>query len=263
MGPNFFQYLILLTALVFVILGIVVYRGRKNSLAKTNKISEADLAEQLEENVPFYARLDEVEKKIFQHRVQVFLSKVRITPVAGAQVTATDKVLVAAAGIIPLFRFRNWFYNNLDEVLLYPDRFGSDFAVEGNDRPIAGMVGDGFMHRSMVLSLPYLRAGFDKNSEQNTGIHEFVHLLDKSDGATDGIPESILNDDNVKPWITLMASELQDLRIGNSILDPYGATSMTEFFAVASEFFFQDPQQLKESHPELHEMMEKAFVERL
>lgn len=55
-----------------------------------------------------------------------------------------------------------------------------------------GMVGNRAMNRMMILSLPQLRSGFAVNATGNTALHEFVHLIDMSDGAADGIPEELL-----------------------------------------------------------------------
>ena len=42
-------------------------------------------------------------------------------------------------------------------------------------------------------------------------------------------------------------------------LDPYGATHPAEFFAVASETFFEEPYDLVEEHPELYEELAKFY----
>ena len=66
--------------------------------------------------------------------------------------------------------------------------------LHGNDRNTLGMVGNGPMQRVMILSKPALHAGFaDEMGKEHTGIHEFVHLLDKEDGDVDGLPETLLN----------------------------------------------------------------------
>lgn len=252
---------------LFIIIGaaaVVLYfiRMYRNSAKVDQKlIPEEETAEQiLSAQVAFYQKLNAAEKQVFEERVHVFLQQVKITPINGAAVTMADRVLVAAAGIIPLFRFKNWMYNNLNEVLVYPDRFNKDYALDGNDRDVVGMVGDGAMHRTMILSLPYLRAGFARDTDSNTAIHEFVHLLDKSDGATDGIPEAILQDDNVKPWIRLMHEYIREIRQREiDDINPYGATNEAEFFAVVSEYFFQQPEKLAEHHPDLYAILDGAF----
>jgi len=254
-----YQIIVLAIAIVtFTGLNIVY---RKSQKQKAQQIpDEQELRSILLNEVLFYQKLDDAEQEIFRERVHHFLQLVRITPVRNLKITKTDKVLVAAAGIIPLFRFKNWMYNNLNEVLIYPDRFAADYSLDGDDRNVLGMVGDGAMHRTMILSLPSLRAGFAINSAGNTAIHEFVHLLDKSDGATDGIPEEILQHENVKPWIHLMHEYIREIREREiTDINPYGATNEAEFFAVVSEYFFQRPERLQEMHPELYQLLDNAF----
>lgn len=254
-----YQLVVLVTAIiVFTVLNAVYRSSQKRKALQIP--DEQELHRILLREVLFYQKLDDAGQAGFRERVHHFLQLVRITPVANLKITKADKVLVAAAGIIPLFRFKNWMYNNLNEVLIYPDRFAADYSLEGDERNVLGMVGDGAMHRTMILSLPSLRAGFAGNSTGNTAIHEFVHLLDKSDGATDGIPEEILQHENVRPWIHLMHEYIREIRAREiTDINPYGATNEAEFFAVVSEYFFQQPERLQENHPELYQLLDEAF----
>jgi Mlc titration factor MtfA (ptsG expression regulator) len=122
------------------------------------------------------------------------------------------------------------------------------------------MVGEGAMNGTMILSKPALHQGFlNETDKNNTAIHEFVHLIDKTDGAIDGIPENLLGKQYILPWINLIAKEIEQINKGKSDINPYGATSQTEFFAVASEYFFERPQLLKSKHPELYVLLERIF----
>ena len=216
----------------------------------------------LAENVPFYQALGTSKQKEFEQRIQHFLSKVRITGI-NCTIEDIDKVLIASSAIIPIFNFPGWEYVNLNEVLLYPGSFNHEFGQEGPDRNIAGMVGTGAMQRSMILSQAELRQGFlNKSGKHNTGIHEFVHLLDKTDGSTDGLPEFLLANHYMKPWLELIHREIKNIRSNNSDIDPYGATNEAEFFAVVSEYFFERPDLLKEKHPQLYEMLNRIFGEK-
>ncbi|OJV51912.1 MAG: hypothetical protein BGO31_09005 [Bacteroidetes bacterium 43-16] len=256
---NTVQLLILAVALFVVFLLTRLYK-------QSRKVAESDIPDAktikrvLAADVAFYEKLDASEQSRFEERVVYFLQHIRITPVQGAAVKPADRVFVAAAGVIPMFRFQHWFYNNLDEVLIYPDTFSKDFELKGEHRNVAGMVGDGFMHRTMILSLQYLRAGFLQQTKGNTAIHEFVHLVDKSDGAVDGIPEELFSASCSKAWVSLMHEYIKEIR-ENEIKDinPYGATNPQEFFAVASEYFFQEPELLEANHPDLYRMLDLAF----
>ncbi len=209
--------------------------------------------------VPFYHELPDDKKTEFENRMQHFLSQTRITGVK-TTVDDLDRVLIAASATIPIFNFEGWEYVNLNEVLLYPDSFNHDFEQQGANRSVLGMVGSGAMKGIMILSQHELRQAFiNKTGKTNTAIHEFVHLVDKTDGSIDGIPEFILQRQYITPWLQLMHKEIKNIMADRSDIDPYGATDEAEFFAVASEYFFERPDLFQQKHPELYELMSKIF----
>lgn len=213
----------------------------------------------LAEQVPFYQQLDENKKKEFEDRMQLFLAQVKITGIKTV-VEDLDRVLIAASAIIPIFNFPDWEYINLHEVLLYPNSFDHDFEQQGAGRNILGMVGSGALNHMMILSQYELRQSFsNKTGKSNTAIHEFVHLVDKTDGSIDGVPEFILDKKYIMPWLQLMQREIGLIWEDRSDINPYGASNESEFFAVVSEYFFEQPALLKEKHPELYELLLKIF----
>jgi len=247
--------------IVIPIIAILIWRYKPTGKYKVEL--SANYRELLQQHVAFYNKLDEAAKIKFENRIKDFLSYVRITAV-NTEVTELDKILVASSAVIPAFGF-DWHYYNLSAVLLYDDTFSADeFSVTAEDRNVLGMVGTGAMQRMMILSKPALRQGFaNEISRNNTGIHEFVHLLDKADGDTDGIPEELLHKQYTIPWIKYMSEEIEKMKEGNSDINIYGATSKAEFFAVASEYFFGSPELFKTNHPELFDLMTKVFHQQL
>ncbi len=242
---------------VFVALFLLLFYGSERKV-QTFVLPESYRV-LLQQYVAFYNNLNNEGKKEFEQRMQKFLSQVRITGV-GAEVQDIDHVLIAASAIIPIFAFKDWEYPNLNEVLLYPNAFNEEFVFTASDRIYGGMVGWGVLQNQMLLSQQDLRSGFlYGESSLNTGIHEFVHLIDKTDGATDGIPENIMDKQFVVPWLDLMQKEIQKILEGQSAIHPYGATNQAEFFAVASEYFFERPGLLQSHHPELFAMLEQIF----
>jgi Mlc titration factor MtfA (ptsG expression regulator) len=213
----------------------------------------------LSEKVFFYNGLDENDKMQFESRIQRFLLNHKVTGV-NTEVSQTDKLLVAASAIIPIFRFKDWKYSNLKEVLLYPNMFNHNFETDGKDRNLLGMVGTGFMEGTMILSIPSLHLGFSNESDKkNTAIHEFVHLIDKMDGEIDGVPNSLLSKQYVIPWLDLMNQKIDEVYNHKTDINPYGGTNRAEFFAVTSEYFFERPKLLKQKHPKLYELLEDIF----
>ncbi len=212
----------------------------------------------LYENVIFYNNLSDEEKKRFEYKIQEFLLNCRITGIK-TTVDDTDRVLIAASAVIPIFEFPEWKYLNLDEVLLYPTSFDTNFDISSGNN-VLGMVGSGYMEGKMILSKQSLRNGFrNETDKKNTAIHEFVHLIDKSDGVVDGVPELLLTKQYTIPWIDLIKQEIDKIYAGKSDINPYGATDKSEFFAVISEYFFERPDLLQNKHPELYELLEIIF----
>ncbi len=214
----------------------------------------------LSRHVLFYQRLPGEEKVRFEESVKTFLEKVKVTGVK-TTVNNSDRVFVAAAAIIPIFGFKDWQYLNIHEVLLYPGSFDHEFNLEGKDRNVLGMVGTGPLQNVMVLSQQDLRTGFLNHTDtSNTAIHEFVHLVDKTDGSTDGIPEALLPHKYVLPFLKRIHEEIKKIQSGKSDINPYGATNEAEFFAVAAEYFFEQPEKMRKTHPELFGLLEQVFI---
>ncbi|MBC7948629.1 MAG: zinc-dependent peptidase [Chitinophagaceae bacterium] len=211
------------------------------------------------EKVQFYNNLDEIGKTSFETRMMRFLSRVRIVGI-GTEVEDLDRVFIGASAIIPIFNFDRWEYVNLNEVMVYPETFNTEFEQKGSDRSVMGMVGEGAMQQVMIISQPALRQGFANQSDKhNTAIHEFVHLIDKTDGEVDGIPELLLRHRYIMPWLEMMLKNIRQIRKNDSDINPYGATNQAEFFAVAAEYFFERPDLLERKHPELYGMLAKMF----
>lgn len=214
----------------------------------------------LSDHVSFYRRLDPAERERFRQEADGFLQQVAITAV-NTDVTDTDKILIAAGAVIPMFAFKGWRYPNLKEVLVYNDTFNMNFETQGEEsRNILGLVGTGVYRDKMMISKNALQHGFSNNTDlSNTAIHEFVHLIDGADGDTDGVPRILLDKDDIQPWINLVHREREKMMEPDSDINPYGHTNPREFFAVVSEYFFEKPELFEQNHPELFAMMEKAF----
>jgi len=254
---NYTPYIILAAAFVVTLYFIF----RKKPLLD-GSLSKAD-QQLLAQHVDFYIRLDGTKKTLFEQKIFAFLATIKIEGV-GLEITQLDRLLVASSAVIPIFGFDDWQYKNLTNVLLYPDTFNKDFEFEGGERNIMGMVGSGYMNGQMILSLAALRHGFSKSAgKENTGIHEFVHLLDKSDGATDGIPENLMAYEYTLPWVKMMHEEIERIEDDKSDINPYAITNQAEFFAVISEYFFEQPEILKDKHPDLYRMLSKIFGQNL
>jgi Mlc titration factor MtfA (ptsG expression regulator) len=247
------MYLILV---ILLLLGIYFLFGKKKNV---KILPDENYKMLLAEHVAYYKKLDNSDKARFEKLITEFLNDTRIEGV-GTGITDLDRALIASSAVIPIFGFPGWKYKNLTNVILYPDTFDREFQFEGENRNILGMVGSGYMNGQMLLSRAALTKGFSNSGgKENTAIHEFVHLLDKSDGATDGIPENLMAHEYTIPWLHLMHVEMNRIERGESDINIYALTDEAEFFAVAAEYFFEKPEQLQQKHPDIYTHLSRIF----
>lgn len=205
----------------------------------------------LAREVAFYRTLDATDRHVFHQRIWLFLETTAVDA-SPAQVSDEDRLLVAASAIIPVWGFPGWHYFNLKGVFLLPGAFNEKFECGQPDSRITGMVGTGPMAGKMVLSRPDLHQGFaNSRDKRNVGIHEFVHLIDMADGECDGYPERLHEYSFAIPWFELVGRKIDAIERRQSNIDAYGATNRAEFFAVASEYFFERPAMMRKRHPQL------------
>ena len=220
----------------------------------------------LNKSVLFFEKLNDIKKTLFEKRVQIFLAEKKVEGI-DTDIDDEIKLLVAASAIIPTFAFPAFDYPDLNEVLVYPKSFSQKFEIEGDNQSsenIEGMVGNRYMNHSLLLSKPSLLAGFNgQKGEENVGIHEFVHLLDREDGETDGIPERLIEQSFTLPWLHLIKKEMNQIKSGGSDINPYAITNNAEFLAVVSEYFFSDPEEFHDKHPELYQFLSGFYQQKL
>lgn len=209
--------------------------------------------ELLEKHCDHYQRLPEDLRRRLQDDLRIFLDEARIT---GVEVEATEelKVLVAASAITLSVGWPDYEWDQLTEVLLYPDDFDRDYRFGKEDR-----VGEAHPWGTVILSAPALRESFaDPDDAYHVGIHEFAHLLDVSQTHFDGIPAG-LSAERTREWVALAEKEMERLRRGRSVLDSYGAEDAVEFLAVAVEAFFEIPLLVRRRHRELYAILRDYF----
>jgi len=248
---------------IIIFIVIVIFVAYAFYLRKVKKIKKVPMHWHglLNQQVLFYKNLSLEEQAIFRKRIMLFLNEIHIDGV-NTKIEALDKVLIASSAIIPVFGFSNWSYNNLTGIIVYPDSFNKELQFSNLDKNkhILGMVGTGRFKNQMILSKKAIRLAFNNKTDKlNTPVHEFVHLLDKMDGETDGIPEYFLGKEYIAPWLELMHQEMEAINNDASDIRKYGGTSQAEFFAVASEYFFERPKLFKLKHPELYSMLSRCF----
>ena len=211
--------------------------------------------ELLETRCEHYNRLPTAHRDRFRQQVQVFLSEKRIT---GVEIEVDDetRLLVAASAIALTVGWPGYTWDQLAEVLLYPDNFDRDYNFGGTDAS-----GEAHPWGIVILSVPALNRSFDEASDgYHVGFHEFAHLLDLLKTRFDGIPSG-LSDDSIRRWTTIVQDEEDRLRRGDSVIDPYALSGPVEFFPTTVEAFLQTPVALADRHGELYEFLSTYFCQ--
>jgi Mlc titration factor MtfA (ptsG expression regulator) len=222
----------------------------------------------LERNVPYYELLPGEDRRELAGLIQVFLAEKSFEGCDGLEVTDEMRVTIAAHACILLLHRGTDVYPLLSSILLYPRSFIAPLAERGPD----GVViedeeernGESWDLGALVLSWDdCLGSAAHPHDGYNVMFHEFAHQLDDEAGIADGAPR--INDRALAAdWKRTFAREFEALakradKHVPTLLDWYGAESPAEFFAVATETFFERPAALRNRHPELYDLLARFY----
>ena len=207
----------------------------------------------LEERYDHYDRMPDAARRAFEAKVMVFLAETRITGV-GLEATEELRLLVAASASTLSLAWEGHAWEHLAEVLLYARDFDRDYSFEGRE-----LAGEAHPWGTVIISVPTLLDSFDDPDDgYHVGLHEFAHLADMFGARFDGIPSGF-DEAQSRRWLALAAVEMERMRTGRSVIDPYGAEQVVEFLAVAVEAFFERPLLLRRGHAEVYAMLADYF----
>lgn len=211
---------------------------------------------------PALARLDGRDDARLRALALLFLHEKVIEPAAGAQLDDAARTLLAAQACLPILNLGFDYYADFKGVIVYPD----EFVPEREYTDDAGVVhsarhplrGEAWPRGPVILSA----ADLEPAHGVNVVIHEFAHKLDMLNGAADGFPP-LHRDMRIDAWTQAFTFAYEDLcgrdeRGEATSIDAYAAESPAEFFAVASEAFFETPQTLRAAYPEVYAQL-RAF----
>ena len=242
-----------------VILIFSLRKAKMYTLPKQYKMVPLKWKNYLNDNVRFYQKLTDIEKLDFEKRVLNFLNTTRIIGFANLKISDIDKLLVGVSAITPIFRFPNWEYDFLYEVIIYPKAIPGKGKYKGSF--INGLVGEGPMEGRMILAKTALVHEYLNHTDRkNVGVHEFAHIIDKQDGKIDGIPEVLLDGTQIGPWLELIRSKSQEIKNKKAKINSYALTNDAEFFAVVTEYFFEHPEMMNKKHRELYQTLSDIFT---
>jgi Mlc titration factor MtfA (ptsG expression regulator) len=255
MNPIFILFLAAGGGALLIAINVQMKRSRREKLYRT--APPQSWLPTLERTLPMIGRMSEEHRQQLFGFMQVFLAEKKFEGCGGLALTDEIRLTIAAQACMLLLGRRIQVYPRLKTVLVYPHTYtGGRKGLFGGDNGKQARLGESWDCGVVVLSWNSVQGGA-RNFEdgQNVTFHEFAHQLDQEDGAADGAP--ILEDRSAyATWARVFNHEYQALvkltrRGKKDTMDRYGATNPAEFFAVATETFFEKPRQLKSKHPEL------------
>jgi Mlc titration factor MtfA (ptsG expression regulator) len=221
----------------------------------------------IERNVPYVGRLTPQDMEELLGHVQVFLSEKRFEGCGGMTITDDVRVTIAAQACVLLLHREATYYPRLVSILVYPTTFLTPGgSVEGGleTDALEPALGESWARDVLVLAWDSVLSGAaDMHDGQNLVLHEFAHQLDQEDGVADGAP-MLPRRSMYVAWARVLGDEYEQLvretRLEQkSLMDHYGATNPAEFFAVATETFFEMPRQLRSRHPKLYQQLAEFY----
>ena len=221
------------------------------------------------QNVPLYARLPPEDQVELQGHMQVLLAEKRFEGCNDLEITDEICATIAAQACLLLLHRHTDYYPRVSSILVYPTAFVVPLVEEEEDGIVVTeseepRVGEAWSEGTVILSWEdVLDDANDVHDGSNVVLHEFAHQLDMEDEHANGAP--ILSEpSSYVDWARVLGSEYRVLRSkaqrgGQTVLDTYGAEDPAEFFAVATECFFERPGALKIAHPDLYAQLQHYY----
>jgi Mlc titration factor MtfA (ptsG expression regulator) len=217
----------------------------------------AALSDLIAREVRLWAHLPQTLKDTLLPRVQELIERIPFEGAHGFDVTDDMRIVIAAQACIVTLGHDDYPFDDLHGITLHPDEFVVEESEEDEE---TGVVTEGYRAISgqsqgsdrIVLSWRDVADSQARNDGYNVVIHEVTHFLEYSHPGGDRAARAALE---------AAYESLCDAvdRGEETLLDPYGAEDLTEFLAVAAEFFFERPLDLRERHPTLYVILRDSF----
>jgi len=215
----------------------------------------------IDRNVPLVKRMSGSDRAELAGIVQVLLAEKTFEGCVGLKITDEIRLTIAAQAAVLLLHRDTGYYPTLKTILVYPSAY---VAIHKQEQPDGTVVereqvrlGESWHGGALVLSWDnVLGSSLNPKDGHNVTLHEFAHQLDSEATEMDGAP-LLASAAQYRTWASVLGAEyetlINDIYSGHkTLLDPYGATSPPEFFAVATELFFEKPAAMKRKYPELY-----------
>jgi Mlc titration factor MtfA (ptsG expression regulator) len=259
-------WIILVVAVVAIALAVLIPRYR------LMRAVAAPFPEEwvgiLERNIEIYPNLPMPLRLQLRKLIKRFLHQKHFSGAAGLEVTDEIRVTIAAQACMLQLNRRGALYPRLRYIIVYPSAFvvarteTDASGVEGEQR--RGVLGESWDNGKVILAWDNVLHGARNFLDgQNVVLHEFSHQLDSESGSTDGAP-LLAGESSYRSWAAALSGEYRILqrrarRGRRSLMDHYGATNPAEFFAVATETFFEKPRRMARHHAELFDVLRSYY----
>jgi len=248
---------------------LIAHRSRRNRRRRElmHESIPDGWPELIAKNLPLYVRLPEELKQQLHGLVNVFLDEKRFVGCGGQEITDEVKVTIAAQACMLLLNRKTHFYRKLKTIYVYPHTYVAKGVQHDGGLVIEGKsvrLGESWQNGPIVLAWDSIIGGARNVQDgRNVVLHEFAHQLDQEDGDADGAP-ILENRSSYRSWAAVLGDEYERLcrkQRGRkrSVINSYGATNPAEFFAVATETFFEKPKQMHKRSPEMYEELKNYY----
>jgi protein-glutamine gamma-glutamyltransferase len=221
----------------------------------------------LQTSLPLYARMPESVRSSLEPLMLGFLRKVRFVGCDGLVVTDEMRLVVAAQACLLIVGHRvKKPYEELMSVLLYPDRFVVNRTTEDEAGVVTEsedvLAGESQDTSRIIVSWRDIKEPLEDGELCNVVLHEFAHYLDASVGFAFTDVED--GRESLKDWHAVLAAEFEAHCEAveaeeDTLIEPDGAEDPSEFFAYATEVFFEAPLEMKAEHPRLYDGLKTAY----
>ncbi|BCD67335.1 zinc-dependent peptidase [Nitratiruptor sp. YY09-18] len=265
-------YLLLLSLFGFILFAYVLYQlylylvtDARYHLLKTLSYFPKRYEAILLKEFPFYLKIPPQLQRRLKACILTFIKEKEFIG-RGVNIDEEKRVIIAANACLLTIGHDRCEYKHVKSIFIYPEavfkkeKIEQGWIVTEQDQVL---LGEAWQGGEVILSWKDVLAGdLNPHNGKNVALHEFAHQLDMADGVADGTPPLPLK--LYKKWAQIMTKEYKKLHNElkhhhKSFLDPYAATNAAEFFAVATEYFFEKPKKLQKEEPQLYEILKEYY----
>lgn len=214
----------------------------------------AELRILLEKELHFFNLLTPKEQKQFEHRVVTFLNSKTFVGRDGLELTDRHRVLIAGVGCMLSFGRKNYTYQLIEYILVYPEEFYSKI----NENLHKGEFNP--KERALVLSWKDFEKGYQiTNDNLNLGVHEFMHAMQLEAKKSRDLDSGRFSKQFQNILRQLTQQEVKDKLDETRFFRSYAFTNQYEFMAVLAEYFLESPKDLKQNFPTIYSSTKKML----